>query len=170
MSITARQIQPNEWALMKKIRLAALQDAPQAFATSFATAQKMSDAHWQQRTSEGAQGEKSFCAIAFDNQKPIAMGVGLPDEDNEHHSHLVAMWVSPEYRGTNTARLILEEIFHWAKKRNALFMFAGVKENNHRAENFYKKMGFVTYNGEKLTAKAVCDCNIVLQKALNSHC
>lgn len=168
MSVIARQIQKHEWQLMKRVRLAALQDAPQAFATSFASAQSMADTHWQQRAAEGAQGEKSFCTLAFDNSEPIAMAIGLPDETNAHYSHLVAMWVSPNYRGSNAARLILEEIFHWAKKRGARYIFAGVTENNHRAESFYRKMGFITYNGEKLTAKAVCGCNIVLQKNLYS--
>ena len=167
MPVIARQIQKHEWELMKKVRLAALQDAPQAFATSFTSAQSMPDTLWQQRAIEGAQGEKSFCTLAFDEKQPIAMGIGLPDETNPHYSHLVAMWVSPNYRGTSAAHLILEEIFKWAKKRGAKYLFAGVKENNQRAQNFYHKMGFVNYDGEKLTAKAVCGCNIVLQKTLS---
>ncbi|WP_372371402.1 GNAT family N-acetyltransferase [Candidatus Uabimicrobium sp. HlEnr_7] len=163
MTVVVRQIKSNEWKLAKQVRLDALCDSPQAFSTIFEEAQVMPDEHWQKRAEDGAKGEKSFSTIAIDNGVGVGMATGLADLENPSLSFLVAMWVNSNYRGTDTATLILDQVKMWSTISGAQVLLAGVKESNHRAQAFYRKVGFTTYNGQKLSSPAVCGCATILK-------
>ena len=164
--IEIRQINPDEWQLLRQVRLAALTDSPKAFAESQEEAEQMPDSLWQQRTHNGAEGRVSFCAVALDESTPIGMAVGLTDAENASRTYLVSMWVAPPHRGTTVALSLLQEVIAWATSLGAEVLIAGVKLGNNRAAAFYQKYGFEVYNGAKPQHAATSDCDRVLSKKL----
>ena len=61
---------PEEWQLYKQIRLEALLNEPQAFASSFAEVMERPDSHWQERLIEmlrEAMLEKARALLDGDN-------------------------------------------------------------------------------------------------------
>jgi RimJ/RimL family protein N-acetyltransferase len=164
--IEIRQINPDEWQLLRQVRLAAVTDSPHAFAESLEETVQMPDSLWQQRTCNGAEGKISFCAVALDESTPIGIAVGLTDAENASRTYLVSMWVAPPHRGTTVALSLLQEVITWATLLGAEVIIAGVKPGNNRAEAFYKKCGFEVYNGAKPQHTAISDCDRVLSKKL----
>ena len=158
-----RQIMPDEWPLLKQLRMEALSDSPEAFSRTLDEAMQLPDSVWQQR----ASGKTSFSAIAMDNNRPVGIAVGLPDPDDSTRVYLVSMWVSPVYRGTGTARSLVDFIEAWAKALGAKSIFLGVTPSNRRAEAFYRKCGFEVFDDVPPAHAAISGCDIVLMKKLN---
>jgi GNAT superfamily N-acetyltransferase len=107
----------------------------------------MPDEFWRGGAEGGAKGETSFCALAFDDDQPIGMAVGITDQDESALAYLAAMWVAPEHRGTDAASLLVDSVARWAASRGAKILFAGVLEGNTRAAAFFQKVGFVPHLG-----------------------
>ncbi len=169
--ITVRQIQADEWLLLKQVRLTALEDSPGAFATTLDQARKKSDDYWQERTRNGAGSVKEFCAIAINDQEPVGMAIGFPDEENSLRSYLISMWVAPSFRGSSIASDLIEHVIKWATDRGMRSILAGVMPSNSRALAFYYKIGFEQLGSEQLKDyksdhPATSACEFVLEKKL----
>ena len=160
--IQIRQIKPDEWALLKQVRFAALSDAPKAFSRTLDEDKQISDSTWQER----AMGHTSFTAVAIDADDPVGIAVGLPDSEDTAQAYLVSMWVAPAYRGTGIASSLVELVESWAKGRGAEKLSLAVTQSNARADAFYRKCGFETHDGIPLEHPAISGCGSVLTKRL----
>jgi GNAT superfamily N-acetyltransferase len=161
---TIRQIKPDEWQLLKRVRLGALGDAPEAFSSTLERETAFADDTWQERTRDGAEGIKSFCTIALDAEEPAGIAVGLSDANDASKAYLVSMWVAPACRGTDIARLLVDAVAGWAAGAGALVLLAGVTSGNERALAFYKKVGFETFTGPRPDHPATNTCNLVIAR------
>jgi GNAT superfamily N-acetyltransferase len=166
IATTVRQIQSDEWRVLRSVRLAALEEAPEAFSETLAEARAASDDFWQGRTERGARGETSFCAITSDAGQPIGMAVGIVEQGDINNAYLAAMWVAPEYRGTGAAKALVNSVSGWAASRGATILFAGVREGNVRAAAFYRKVGFVLHTGAVPDHPTTNGCGLLLSKML----
>ncbi|MDJ0386460.1 GNAT family N-acetyltransferase [Streptomyces sp. G-G2] len=154
-----REIQADEWAKVKELRLAALADpaAPVAFLESPAEAAAQPDSFWQRRTEGGAvgRGARQFIAEAADGRWVGSVTVlvesagtsGIFDEEIPvDQGHLVGVFVRPEQRGSGLTERLFQAALDWAwslegpaLERVRLF----VHEDNARAGAFYRRFGFV---------------------------
>jgi ribosomal protein S18 acetylase RimI-like enzyme len=57
--------------------------------------------------------------------------------------NLIAMWVKPQHRGTDTAARLVEAIKNIAVAKGHSHIVLGVSPDNVRASAFYRKQGFV---------------------------
>jgi len=140
--ITVRRIQIGETDLLKQIRLAALQDAPYAFGTTYDSAVQRSAETWQEKTDSTAQGTDGATFIAFSDDVPIGMAALFRLQGQGDVGELMQVWVAPEYRGTSAAWDLMDSLFTWAAKNRFRRIIAGVTEVNTRAVKFYVKYGF----------------------------
>ena len=161
-----RQIRPDEWQLLKRVRLAALTDSPGAFSEALEQAQHFPESTWQERAQSGAEGRDSFCTVAIHEGKPVGIAVGLPDTEVPGRAYLVSMWVAPPHRGSHVAPSLLARVEAWATARGARVLFAGVQPANARALAFYRKMGFATYEGKLPEHPATTGCEVVLHRRI----
>jgi len=164
--IDIRQIQRDEWEIGRSVRLAALQDSPCAFSETYANAVVMPDDFWRGRAERGARGEASFSALAFADDEPIGMAVGLADPEDSAVAYLVAMWVAPEHRGTHVASSLVDAVADWAASRGASNVFAGVLLGNSRAASFYRKVGFAVHEGGVPKHPATDGAEVVLSRTV----
>jgi GNAT superfamily N-acetyltransferase len=145
--VTVRRIGPSDWGLLRDVRLRALVDAPDAFASSYEREAGFDETQWRERAS-GAW----FAAAAAEPAAPtIGIVAGYRDPDRPpHQRQLVAMWVAPDARGTGIAARLVEAVVDWSRADGAIELILGVVDDNHRARAFYLRCGF-TSTGQRVS-------------------
>jgi ribosomal protein S18 acetylase RimI-like enzyme len=135
--LTIRATTEDDWELLKQVRLAALSDAPTAFGVSHATAAANSDSQWRDRAS--GRGPAQF-VLAFVDGVAVGLAGGVVGPASE--IELIAMWVSPEYRGAAVAAGLVGAIKKLAAGQGHGRLVLNVSPSNERAAAFYRKQGF----------------------------
>lgn len=136
--LVVRRLQPEEWQVLRDIRLVALADSPSAFASTLAREQAFTEDDWRRRLTSGCS------VVALDGGSPepgAAVGLaggylhdGVPE--------LIAMWVHPGWRGSGAADQLVEEVAAWAREQEAARLTLWVVEGNAVAERVYRRLGF----------------------------
>ena len=105
---------PDDWPRIMDLRLRALQDAPDAFGSTFKDESANDEADWRSWATgwEGAVDQLLFAAVEDDTWLGIALGVRWGAE--EELVHLYAMWVNPRYRRRGAGRALVDAVVGWA--------------------------------------------------------
>lgn len=140
MSVTVRRVVADEVDAMRDLRLRALQDAPLAFGSTYASEAAFERELWVQRTRENAAGERS---VAFVVEPWAGMAVGAMHDDEPGVAHLYGTWVAPDARGAGAGRALVEAVIGWATERGATRLETAVEESNAAASALYARAGFV---------------------------
>jgi GNAT superfamily N-acetyltransferase len=157
MDHVIRAIRTDEWAAVKRLRLAALRDplAPLAFLETYEDAVAKPDAYWQERTSTAAEGafqRQQFIAERPDGEWDGSVTVLVEEAGTEdflghlveqRQGHLVGVFVRPEQRGSGLAGALFDAAVDWCWRSGLQRVRLFVHEDNGRAEVFYRKAGFV---------------------------
>jgi GNAT superfamily N-acetyltransferase len=131
-----RRLGPDDWKLLRDIRLTALAEAPHAFGSTLAREQAFSEAKWRSRLAE------TTYFAAWQHGEPAGIAAGLDDGSDPGRPHLVSMWVSPQARGRGVADAVVAAVIGWARDRGAAALLLWVTDANSRARAFYQRMGF----------------------------
>ena len=131
-----RRLGPEDWKLLRDIRLTALAEAPYAFSSTLAREQGFSEAKWRSRLAETAY------FAAWQDGEPAGLAAGLDDAADPARPHLVSMWVSPPARGRGVADAVVAAVAGWARDQGAVALLLWVTDANPRARAFYQRMGF----------------------------
>jgi ribosomal protein S18 acetylase RimI-like enzyme len=127
------------WAL----RLRALTDNPEAFATTY----KETLAAGRERLFEGLRQKETFYFGAFEHGL-IGM-VYLRREEgrkSRHKGRILSMYVQPESRGLGVGKALLREVITQAKQLVGVEqLHLTVVTTNAAAHSFYRSMGFEVY-------------------------
>ena len=135
--IVIRSTVEADWQALKAIRLAALLEAPTAFGVTHAEAMAYSEDQWRERA--GARGRARFI-LAFKNQVAIGMVGYVPNPVAD--ANLIAMWVTPEERGTDVAESLVQAVKMEVAAQSCSSIVLEVSPENRRAASFYQKQGF----------------------------
>jgi len=134
--ITVQRIWPDDWRILRDLRLASLADAPYAFTSSVDREASFAEATWRQRLA----GDPSFAA--FDGDQAIGLAGGVPGRPGPGVvRELVGMWVAAPYRRRGVSRMLFEAVATWATEQGATTLTLGVTEGNHGARAAYLRMG-----------------------------
>jgi GNAT superfamily N-acetyltransferase len=147
--VAARRIRPDEGALLKQVRLAALADSPAAFSTRVEDEVGFDDAVWDERAARGARdegdGTGTFVLDAGAGaDRPVGIAVGHRPGPDPSRVELVSMWVDPSVRGTGAGRQLVDAVAGWAAERGAIALDLWVMRGNGGAKAFYERLGFTT--------------------------
>jgi RimJ/RimL family protein N-acetyltransferase len=140
--ITVRRIQSGEADLLKQVRLAALQDSPYAFGTTYELAIQRSAEFWHENAERTSQGPDRATFFVFSDDTPVGMAALFRTQDQVNVGELLQVWVSPEHRGTSATQDLMDTVFKWAEENNFHKILAGVTRANTTAMKFYIKYGF----------------------------
>ena len=135
MDVTYRQLAAANWAAARDARLAALAEAPYAFASTLDRELGFTEELWRQRAGSGRT------VGAWHDGVIVGMATGMPEGDRGGW-HLVGMWVAPEWRGQEVARKLVVEVCAMARHAGGESITLWVTEVNDRAHAFYRKCGF----------------------------
>ena len=153
--IVVRQLTAGDWAQLRAARLAALAEAPYAFASTLAREQEFTDEVWRSRAGSG----RIFAA--WQGATIVGLATGLPPEAAQAAQaaqpaeaapawHLVGMWVAPACRGQRVADRLVDAVCEQARQSGAASVTLWVTDVNDRARAFYRRLGFVPTGGRQL--------------------
>lgn len=134
-----RWVGPDEWELVREVRLRALADTPEAFGSTYQREIAFAPADWQARFASSA----TFLAV--ETGRPVGLvSVLHPDEPTGRSvRQIVSMWIAPEQRGTGVASALVDAVRDWAKRDGAGELRLWIADGNDRGRRFYERMGFV---------------------------
>jgi ribosomal protein S18 acetylase RimI-like enzyme len=135
--VMVREAEPDEWELLRDVRLAALSEAPQAFGSSYPREAPFTEDQWRGRVR--SERSVTFFAEAADEAAPAGLaGVYVKDGAAE----LVSMWVRPSARGLGVGQALVAAAADWAKAREHDALYLWVTEANAAARGLYERCGF----------------------------
>ena len=141
MDFTIRRVRPDDGARLAEIRLRALADAPEAFATTYAEAAQRSAEDWSEQAAARADGTRQVTLFAEHGDVPIGM-VGAFVGADPSVADLVALWVAPDSRRHGVARALIEAVMDWAHEGGVAQVQLWVADGNEAAYRLYESAGF----------------------------
>jgi ribosomal protein S18 acetylase RimI-like enzyme len=84
----------------------------------------------------------TFCFIAEANKQPIGW-MKLFNNHSQNRFYLSSLYVLPEYQGYGVGKLFMIKAEEIAKDKNYDRLWLGVMNDNTKALNWYKKLGFI---------------------------
>jgi GNAT superfamily N-acetyltransferase len=140
--VSVRAIGADDWELVRDVRLAALRDAPDAFASTYAREAAYTEEQWRGWFSDLFV---MFFAYLNDHAAPAGLA-GVLDKDGA--ADLVSTWVRPDRRGHGVGGALVNAAAGWARARGHVAMYLWVAEANEPARRLYERYGF-TPTGER---------------------
>ncbi len=137
-----RRVVPDQWAVLRDVRLRALLDAPSAFASTHAREVAFGEAEWRARIDGGPWW------LALDGEVPVGLVAGYTTAEDGDVRHLVALWVDAAHRGSGAAARLVGAVCAWAADDGARVVSLWVADGNGHARRFYERLGF-TGTGER---------------------
>jgi GNAT superfamily N-acetyltransferase len=134
-----RQARAADWEALRELRLRALADTPDAFASTLQKEAAFPEQVWRQRA-EGGGGSVNF--IASENGAAIGMAAIFAEADVLGRMHLVGMWVHPRHRCRGVAQALIQHAVRWAEERRASEVVLWVVDHNISARRLYEGAGF----------------------------
>jgi ribosomal protein S18 acetylase RimI-like enzyme len=131
-----RRAAPGDEPILRRVRLQALSDTPEAFGSTYDRELARNIADWQRWMSPGA----TFILDDAGGAKGII--AGMRDERDAAVVHLMSMWVDPALRGSGAAEALVASLLAWAETEGARQMRLAVIQTNDRARRFYERLGF----------------------------
>ena len=132
----------NDWQRLKQLKLAALKDAPQAFASTHKDAKKYVETDWRRQIDEFA----TF--VAIDDGNDLGMVRGVPSNADPRTAFLISMWVAPNGRGKGVGEMLIGAVLNWARQSGFARMELDVVDDNAPAIALYERCSFLP--GENL--------------------
>jgi ribosomal protein S18 acetylase RimI-like enzyme len=134
-----RQARAADWEALRELRLWALADAPDAFASTLEQEAAFPEQVWRLRA-EGGEGSVNF--IASEGDAGIGMAAIFAVANVPGRAHLVGMWVDPQHRRRGVAQALVEQAVCWAEERQAREVILWVADHNIPARMLYERVGF----------------------------
>jgi RimJ/RimL family protein N-acetyltransferase len=132
------QVQAVDWEELRDLRLRALADAPDAFASTLEQEAAFPADVWRRRARAGP------ASVSFIVRED-GVGVGMTAviaEPVPGRVQLVGMWVDPRHRRRGHAEALISQAARWSHDHQARELIAWVAENNTAARRLYAHVGF----------------------------
>ena len=156
--ITVRSLAADEGLLLKRLRLSALQESPDAFSPTFDAANLHDDEYWKQSAVKTVASAEFDIFIAEMDGQPVGLVSGsVSGKAHETQTgHIGMMWADPKVRGSGVGRQLLNHVMDYLEKLDCLTIKLTVTETNQGAINLYESAGFIfTGNDEPLTQGSI---------------
>ena len=134
--VVVREVSPDDWEVLRDVRLAALREAPYAFGSTYAREAPFTPEQWRARIN--ARSATFFGYLPEISEPAGLAGIyvedGIPD--------VVSMWVRPSARGHRVGEALITAAADWAKAHDHDAVFLWVTESNAPARTLYERCGF----------------------------
>jgi len=150
----------GDWRNLRDLRLESLLDTPEAYGSTYEESLQRGAAQWKQT----ARNFNYY--VAERNAELTGMASGGLNERFPGTAWLYGMYVTPEERGTNTARALVARVARWALEAGYEDLYLDVGVGVARARAFYQREGFIdTGERRSLTRDASLEL-ITMRRAL----
>ena len=131
------QLAQDEGPRLRSIRLRALQDAPDAFGTTFEEANANSAEVWTRQV----VNLPTF--VAVEDGRDVAMVRCARDQQRGDTGWLLSLWVAPEFRRAHIAAVLVDLVVVWARANGISRLLLDVADLNAPAIALYEVKGFM---------------------------
>ena len=140
-----RRLSAEDWAVLRDIRLRALEEAPYAFGSTLEGESSRSEQWWKAGVDRLPwHGTRRIVWFVADGEgRVVGLTAGVEGADGGH-PEVMSMWVEPDCRGTGVAGDLLAAVISWAEGQGASALRLGVADDNLAARRFYERHGFVS--------------------------
>ena len=142
MTATVTRVRPDEWIVLKEVRLAALADSPGAFGSTHAVEADRVDDFWIERAERSSTSPDLATFLARLEGRVIGIVTAYRVEHAPTAVELVSMWTSPNGRRSGAGRLLVGAVTDWAVAGGAGDVGLWVMRGNTAALRFYASVGF----------------------------
>ncbi len=165
--VEIRRFDTSEVDLLRRIRLAALKDTPEAFGSTFEIESAKPAEFWANWLAQ----TPTFGAFTPEGAAAgMAVFIRATSPKQLHRGSLGAMYVAPAWRGTDAAARLVEAVLDHARNVVDQVHLSAVA-SNPRAVRFYQRMGFVEYGREPRGQRhAGVDYDVLLMVRMFQHC
>jgi GNAT superfamily N-acetyltransferase len=129
-----RRLTPDEWQVFRQVRLAALQEAPYAFGSTYERESVADERSWRERLANRTQ------LVAEIEGGVAGMAAGI--RSDESSAALISMWVAPPARGKGVGARLVNAVLDWAEQEGYDSVSLWVTDGNVVAERLYERCGF----------------------------
>jgi GNAT superfamily N-acetyltransferase len=144
MTAQIRTLNPDDASLYLELRLRALREHPEAFATSYEEERESPLADVARRLAPGSE-QVTLGAFDQDRLVGIATLVRPAKIKLRHRATLAAMYVVPEVRSRSLGRALLDCALEVARGWGVSDVALAVTVGNRAARQLYARAGFVSY-------------------------
>ena len=127
----------TDWRRYRDIRLRALQDTPDAFASTYADESGFSEQKWRERLSGAA-----VTFLAENDGTDVGMATGAPYVGKSGTVGLFGMWVAPSARRLGCGVALVGAVVGWACETGFGQVALDVADQNAAAIALYRRAGF----------------------------
>ncbi len=131
------RLTPDEGPRLRAIRLAALEDAPDAFGSTYSETAARPPESWPAQLRSLA----TFVAVVDGADGGMVRGGPAPDDPGD--ALLLSMWVAPTARGRGVGRALVGAVVAWARAEGFARLLLDVADQNAPAVALYARLGFV---------------------------
>ena len=163
-----RRLGSGDDALLRDVRLRALEDAPFAFSSWHAREVALDSAFWTARVAESEIARTGAIFAALDAGRSVGMAGGFLPDDAHADAVLWGMWVEPSARRRGIGRELLDAVASWAREAGAqrLGLALAQDEASRPAAALYRTLGFAQTGESEPLESNPSSSALVMSRAL----
>lgn len=147
MDFSIRPLDSEDAVAYRALRLRALREHPESFATSFSEEKERPFEDFENRLTPTAQ-QVTYGAFYANQLFGIATLVRPTKAKLRHRATLAAMYVAPAARGRGLGNALLKAALESARAWEVSDVALAVTVGNDRAQNLFREAGFISYGIE----------------------
>ena len=138
VEVVVRRLRSEDVDLLRRVRLAALEDSPNAFGETLEHART---SNWPARAVDGADLHDRAVFVAIAGADPIGM-VFVKCNSPPEPAFLGGMWVNPEFRRRGIGRSLVQQSLNFIRSAGQTEISLWVTRGHDDVHTFYRALGF----------------------------
>jgi ribosomal protein S18 acetylase RimI-like enzyme len=127
---------PVDWRVLKRARLEALLDSPDAFTSSYAEESAWGESEWRRALNT------AVWIVARETGRAIGLARSIVEPRRPCARHLESIWVAPAHRRRGVLSEMVHTFAEMYRRSGVTELLLWVLENNQRAQLAYQALGF----------------------------
>jgi GNAT superfamily N-acetyltransferase len=140
--VVIRRVENSDAALLKRIRLRALDTDPGSFGSTYEREAAFPDETWARRVARNAAGDDAVTLLAMRGDEPVGLFTAIRDESHKRLFHGIEMWVAPEARRRGVAKRLLSGVEAWVAGVGGTSVRLSVTSAAAAASQLYDSAGY----------------------------
>ena len=131
----------EQWVDLKRLRITALTESPDAFSPTAEEARSNDDDYWRRAAQRAAVAEG--CEFFIVRRAGVGLGLASAQRDQAGVGHIGAMWVDPVLRGQGVGARLFDTAVAYLQNLGCDVIELSVTQTNAAAIALYESRGFL---------------------------